>query len=610
MDALPSTVEDRKLAERTAIWGLKNGIGNPIEIPERTEKPKPKAADRVRPVDPTKPASEQAEKPAELILSPGAPLISARRFVFDHHTLDGTRTLLHQNSTFFSWKRSHYVEMTWEEMRAGLYRFLDRAKRVTEDGEIVPFDPTRAKVANVLEAAAAETQLSHLVRPPTWLGDGKYPAPAEIIACNNILLHLPTGDTHPHTPRFYTVNALPFDYLPKASKPVAWLRFLDSVWPGDQQAIDTLQKIFGLALTGETKYQKLVLIVGPKRSGKGTIARVLTQLLGADNVCGPTLSGLSTNFGLAPLIGKRVAIISDARLSGKADQQVIVERLLSITGEDGIQVDRKFRDGWNGKLDVRFIILTNELPRLTDSSGALAGRFIILRMTETYYGKEDLGLGVKLTPELPGILLWAIAGWKRLEARGHFVPPQACAKAAASRRWLLSTFPTAMDRVPIVPFMATFTTNHMTGTTPMVLAFASVFDAEMAQFATLLFAPITAPGLNADGSPQTVQAAFEAIVRGDLSEDQDGSAAWGPSVTFDPGRPVLISFKVRRRISSTLTVEPGQAIRVSAGEARALIAAGEAFLVDGQPRLNDKMVGADGIDPGCPILPRKKEAAE
>ncbi len=358
-----------------------------------------------------------------LFLSRGKPLDSARRYLLREHTLGGVRTMLHQNATFYTWRASHYVERAPEEVRASLYAFLDGAKTITDEGEVIDFDPTKNRVANVLEALAAEAQLSRLIRPPAWLGGGSYPAASEVIACRNALLHLPTGKTRPHTPHFWTLNALPFDYQPTAPEPVHWLTFLASVWPGDQQSIDTLQELFGLCLTGDTRFQKAFLVVGPKRSGKGTIARVLTQLLGAENVGGPTLSGLSTNFGLAPLIGKRVAIISDARLSGKADQAVIAERLLSITGEDAITIDRKFREAWTGKLDVRFVILTNELPRLTDSSGALASRFIILRMVQSFYGQEDLALGSKLTPELPGILLWAIAGWKRLEARGHFIPP-------------------------------------------------------------------------------------------------------------------------------------------------------------------------------------------
>jgi hypothetical protein len=47
----------------------------------------------------------------------------------------------------------------------------------------------------------------------------------------------------------------------------------------------------------------------------------------------------------APLIGKSLAIISDARLGGCMDAQVIVERLLAITGEDTLSIDRKWNAG-------------------------------------------------------------------------------------------------------------------------------------------------------------------------------------------------------------------------------------------------------------------------
>jgi putative DNA primase/helicase len=89
---------------------------------------------------------------------------------------------------------------------------------------------------------------------------------------------------------------------------------------------------------------------------------------------------------------------------------VIVERLLSISGEDALTIDIKFRDPVTCKLTTRLMLLSNELPRLSDASGALAGRFIALRLTESFYGREDLDLTQKLLTELPGILLWAIEG--------------------------------------------------------------------------------------------------------------------------------------------------------------------------------------------------------
>jgi putative DNA primase/helicase len=195
------------------------------------------------------------------------------------------------------------------------------------------------------------------------------------------------------------------------------------LWPDDQEAIDTLQEVFGYCLTGDTQQQKAFLLVGPKRSGKGTIARVLARLVGIGNSVAPTLAALGTNFGLAPLISKRVAIISDVRLGTRADQHAITERLLSITGEDAITIDRKYLPAWTGQLQARFIIISNELPRLADASGALASRFIVLLLTRSFFGREDQTLTGKLLTELPGILNWGIAGWRRLTERGYFVQP-------------------------------------------------------------------------------------------------------------------------------------------------------------------------------------------
>lgn len=140
-------------------------------------------------------------------------------------------------------------------------------------------------------------------------------------------------------------------------------------------------------------------------------------------------TNLAQNFGLAPLLHKPLAIISDARLSGRTDQAIVTERLLSISGEDQIDVDLKHRDAWSGRLPTRLMILTNELPRLSDSSGALAGRFIVLTMTRSFFGQEDHELEARLMTELPGILNWAIDGWRRLRERGRFVQPRSSEQA-------------------------------------------------------------------------------------------------------------------------------------------------------------------------------------
>jgi putative DNA primase/helicase len=364
----------------------------------------------------------------ELRLSPGTPLHSARELVRLAYTHSDGRTLNHQQSTFYHWQGSHYAEASDEHIRATVYSFLDRAKREA-DKKLTPFNPNRTSVTNVIDALAAVTQLPARSHPPVWLNETPNAPATEYLACANGLLHLPSRKLTRATPAFFSLTAVNYPYEPHAPTPPLWLDFLKQIWPDDQASIDTLQEIFGLLLTPDTSQEKAFLLIGPPRSGRGTVARVLTAMLGSEHVAGPTLHSLTEPFGLEPLIHKTLAIISDARL-GRSDASVAVERLLTLTGEDTMTVNRKNRRQWTGRLSTRIAILSNELPRLTDASGAIASRFIVLLMTISFLGREDPNLTTKLTAQLPGILNWAIDGRDRLIQRGYFVQPASARKAA------------------------------------------------------------------------------------------------------------------------------------------------------------------------------------
>lgn len=325
-------------------------------------------------------------------------------------------------SVFYRWAGAAWDEFPIDDLKADVYGFIDRLGGT--------FRPDQSNVAKIVDALKAEVNLTARHVPPCWIEQASGPPSLELLSVQNGLLHLPTAQLQPPNARLFTFNAVPCAYASNAPLPFQWHHFLRSLWPNDPEAIATLQEVFGYMLTGDTSQQKIFLIVGPKRSGKGTIARVLTELLGKRNVYGLSLSSLKETFGLQPLIGKLAAVVSDARLGGGADQQHVAENLLRISGEDAVGINRKNLPHVSLTLNCRFLLLTNELPRIADSSGALASRFIVLQMAESFYGKEDRGLTNRLLGELPGILNWALEGWKRLNARGHFVPPASSSEAA------------------------------------------------------------------------------------------------------------------------------------------------------------------------------------
>src|SRR5262249_25301299 len=145
----------------------------------------------------------------------------------------------------------------------------------------------------------------------------------------------------PHSTEYFNTSVADFNYDPSAAEPVEWRKFMESLFPDDPESIDTVHEIMGYVISGETHYQKMVMLIGPARSGKGTIARILVKLQGGTGHAGLVLASLNDNFGLEQLLGKTLAIIPDARL--KSRSHVVTERLLAISGHDDLTVARKYK---------------------------------------------------------------------------------------------------------------------------------------------------------------------------------------------------------------------------------------------------------------------------
>ncbi len=345
---------------------------------------------------PSEPATQPAGKPQKVEVNEAVddPHSIARIYLRKHCTHPDGLMLRFYKDEFLRWEGAAYRPVPTKEVNAHLNgtaktkfdgankfaieQWLMRGER-NELGKVCPM-PQAKKVGtrligDVNQALTGLTLLKSSIEPAAWLNENPPFDARETIPCRNALVHLPSladgksAAIVKPTPAFFSTYALDYDFDANAPEPVEWLRFLGSLWPNDAASIDTLGEFFGYCLTADTRQEKLLCLIGPRRAGKDTIARILRAMIGPDNVAGPTLSSLATNFGLWPLIGKPVAIISDARLSGRSDMAVIVERILTITGESTLTIDRKNREPWTGKLPTRLVIISNEMPKLSDASG-------------------------------------------------------------------------------------------------------------------------------------------------------------------------------------------------------------------------------------------------
>jgi putative DNA primase/helicase len=352
-----------------------------------------------------------SSSPLHMLPSPSEPMAVAREFVEARCLFDQHLTLHYWRAGWWFWKTAHWTEVDERTVKSVLYQYTEHAVYIPPAGKPQPWCPNKNKIANVMDALAAVCLLPPDIDQPCWLDGGA--GDGVIVSTANGLLDVAQRKLQPHTPLYFNQTSVPFDYDPKANKPDQWLKFLNELWPNEPKAINVLGEWFGYVISGRTNLHKILLMVGPTRGGKGAIARVLGALIGKKNVAGPTLNSFGGEFGLAPLIGKPLAVISDARF-GARDASIVVERLLSISGEDTLTVNRKYRDQWTGKLPSRLHVLSNELPKLGDASTAIVGRMVLLLTTESWLGREDPDLEPTLHGELSDILNWSLAGLHRL----------------------------------------------------------------------------------------------------------------------------------------------------------------------------------------------------
>jgi P4 family phage/plasmid primase-like protien len=357
----------------------------------------------------------------DIILS-AAPMEIAQTFLDSKFSSEEGAKLVHYSSDFFLYLGTHYADMEESTVRSELYKFLDKCKKQDRKGAIIPFAPNPASVTGAMDATKALIHLPNHpnTRPPVWLeGYGaSRPEASKLVSLENGLFHLEDSILLPHSLGFFTQNSLPFSYDPQAACP-QWEKFLSDLWQDDQQSVECLQEMFGYILSGDTLQQKFFNLIGPRRSGKGTINKVLVALLGQHNTVAPELGELCDTFGLQPWMGKLLASFTDARAPSR-DTGAIVSQLLRIVGGDTVTVNRKNKEAWSGYLPTRIVIYSNEVLQLSEASNALTGRMIVLKMSKSFYGQEDTQLSTKLMAELSGIFNWAMIGLRRRVDRGGY----------------------------------------------------------------------------------------------------------------------------------------------------------------------------------------------
>lgn len=248
------------------------------------------------------------------------------------------------------------------------------------------------------------------------------------------VLELETGRFRPHRQSDRITKTTGCDFNPKAAAPI-WEKFIASIFAGDAELIDFVQRLAGYALSGSRGEHILIVFYGVGANGKSTLLGTLQFVMG--DYAGTAAPGLlMTNGGerhpteLADLQGVRLAISSETGEGGKLNEE-LVKRL---TGGDRIKARRMRMDFYEFDPSHLLIMQTNHKPKVAGTDEGIWRRLRLVPFGVVVpEGERDPRLPEKLRAEAEGIFAWAYRGYQRYREVGLRAPASVAAASAEYR---------------------------------------------------------------------------------------------------------------------------------------------------------------------------------
>jgi len=192
-----------------------------------------------------------------------------------------------------------------------------------------------------------------------------------------------------------------------------WLDALNTFFCKDQELIDYVHKIVGMAAVGVVKVEALIIAYGDGRNGKSTFWNTIANVLGSYS---GTISAETLTVGcrhnarpeMAELKGKRLVIAAELE-DGVRLSTAMVKKLCST---DEIAAEKKYKDPFKYKPSHTLVLYTNHLPKVGVNDDGTWRRLIVIPFNAKIEGNSDIKNYTEYLTEKagPAIMKWIIEG--------------------------------------------------------------------------------------------------------------------------------------------------------------------------------------------------------
>lgn len=233
----------------------------------------------------------------------------------------------------------------------------------------------------------------------------------------NGMLDWASGELLPHDPAYASTVQMQVEYNPDATCPT-FEAFLADVMHEDYVAL--AWEMIGYLMFSGNPLQVAFMLYGHGGNGKGTLLRVIQDLLGHSNVANESLDQLNNStFSSVNLYGKIANIAGDI----DSTYQESTATFKKLVGEDMIGAERKFGARFQFENWAVPVFSANKFPGSSDVTDGYLRRWVVLHFHKKIKDAEKIiGFSDILAQELPGIAAKGVSVLPGLLERGRFDP--------------------------------------------------------------------------------------------------------------------------------------------------------------------------------------------
>lgn len=207
-----------------------------------------------------------------------------------------------------------------------------------------------------------------------------------IINFKNGLYNISEKKLYDHTPDFFSINQVNVNFNENTKRIQAVDDFLDRISTNNEKRKKTILEMIGYSMTTSVKLQKSFILYGETaRNGKSTLANIITELIGKENISNISLKDMNkNNFATSTIKGKLLNIGTEMTEDNLDDVSIFK---MFATG-DNLTTEEKFKAKQTISPYAKFIFNANELPIVSDKTNGFYRRLQIIPL-ETSFTDED-----------------------------------------------------------------------------------------------------------------------------------------------------------------------------------------------------------------------------